>query len=151
MENPVMNTDQEQLPHSQENRVTDDQPIQGELALQTIAMPKDTNASGDIFGGWLVSQMDLAAGIMSGQLYPGRVVTVAIEKVTFLKPVRVGSTVSCYCRVIRKGRTSLHIAVEVWTSQWRTHGGRGGCIRVAEGLFVFVAIDSEGRPCPLPD
>ena len=76
--------------------------IEGELALQTLAMPKDTNANGDIFGGWLVSQMDLAAGIISKQVTGGRSATVAIENVSFLNPVKVGATVSCYCRVVKK-------------------------------------------------
>lgn len=119
---------------------------QGELALQTLAMPKDTNANGDIFGGWLVSQMDLAAGIMSKQACKGRSVTVAIEKVTFLRPVSVGDTVSCYCRVVKKGRTSIHIAVEVWT--WHELTSHDG-VKVAEGTFVFVAIDDDGKPRPL--
>lgn len=122
--------------------------IQGELALQTLAMPKDTNANGDIFGGWLVSQMDLAAGIVSKQATKGRSVTVAIQNVTFLKPVSVGSTVSCYCRVTKRGRTSVNIAVDVWTSHQLSHGDK---VKVAEGLFVFVAIDDNGKPRPLPD
>jgi len=121
--------------------------IEGELALQTLAMPKDTNANGDIFGGWLVSQMDLAAGIMSKQVTQGRSATVAIQNVTFIKPVSVGATVSCYCRVTKTGRTSVHIAVDVWVSQRLTHQDS---IKVAEGIFVFVAIDENGKPRPIP-
>lgn len=120
---------------------------QGELALQTLAMPKDTNANGDIFGGWLVSQMDLAAGIISKQVCRGRSVTVAIENVTFLKPVAMGATVSCYCRIVKQGRSSVHLGVEVWTwHQLTSHDG----VKVAEGTFVFVAIDDEGKPRPIP-
>ncbi|NKB34643.1 MAG: acyl-CoA thioesterase [Pseudomonadales bacterium] len=122
--------------------------ITGELALQTLAMPKDTNANGDIFGGWLVSQMDLAAGIMSKQITQGRSATVAIQNVAFIKPVSVGSTVSCYCRVTKTGRTSVHIAVDVWVSHRLTHQDR---IKVAEGIFVFVAIDDDGKPRPIPE
>lgn len=122
--------------------------IQGELALQTLAMPKDTNANGDIFGGWLVSQMDLAAGIISKQITKGRSATVAIQNVSFLKPVSMGSTVSCFCRVTKTGRTSVSIAVDVWTSHQLSHNNWA---KVAEGLFVFVAIDDEGKPRPLPD
>lgn len=122
--------------------------IEGELALQTLAMPKDTNANGDIFGGWLVSQMDLAAGIISKQVTGGRSATVAIENVSFLSPVKVGATVSCYCRVVKKGRTSVHITVDVWT--WQRVNQSDG-IKVAEGLFVFVAIDGSGKPRPLPE
>ena len=119
--------------------------IEGELALQTLAMPKDTNANGDIFGGWLVSQMDLAAGIISKQVTKGRSATVAIQNVSFLKPVSMGSTVSCYCRVTKTGRTSVSIAVDVWTSHQLSHDN---WTKVAEGLFVFVAIDEAGRPRP---
>lgn len=127
---------------TQKDKPQEDAP-QGELALQTLAMPKDTNANGDIFGGWLVSQMDLAAGIMSKQACKGRSVTVAIENVTFLRPVSMGDTVSCYCSVVKKGRTSIHIAVEVWT--WHELTSHDG-VKVAEGTFVFVAIDDEGKP-----
>lgn len=119
----------------------------GELALQTLAMPKDTNANGDIFGGWLVSQMDLAAGIISKKATKGRSTTVAIQNVTFLRPVSVGSTVSCYCYVVKRGRTSVHIAVDVRTSHQLNQIDN---LKVAEGLFVFVAIDDEGKPRPLP-
>ena len=87
------------------SKETTSEPL-GELALQTLAMPKDTNANGDIFGGWLVSQMDLAAGIISKKVTKGRSTTVAIQNVTFLRPVSVGSTVSCYCCVVKRGRTS---------------------------------------------
>ena len=120
----------------------------GELALQTLAMPKDTNPSGDIFGGWLVSQMDLAAGIISKKVTKGRAATVAIQNVAFLRPVSVGSTVSCYCYVTKRGRTSLHIAVDVRTSHQLNQIDN---LKVAEGLFVFVAIDDEGKPRPLLD
>ena len=121
--------------------------ISGELALQTLAMPRDTNANGDIFGGWLVSQMDLAAGIMSKQVTQGRSATVAIQNVNFLKPVSVGATVSCYCQVTQRGNTSVHIGVDVWVSHRLNHQDK---IKVAEGLFVFVAIDEDGRPRPIP-
>ena len=120
----------------------------GELALQTLAMPKDTNGNGDFFGGWLVSQMDLAAGIISKKATKGRSTTVAIQNVTFLRPVSVGSTVSCYCYVVKRGRTSVHIAVDVRTSHQLNQLDN---LKVAEGWFVFVAIDDEGTPRPLPD
>ena len=120
----------------------------GELALQTLAMPKDTNPSGDIFGGWLVSQMDLAAGIITKKVTKGRSATVAIQNVAFLRPVSVGSTVSCYCYVTKRGRTSVHIAVDVRTSHQLNQIDN---LKVAEGLFVFVAIDDAGKPRPLPD
>ena len=129
------------------SKETTSEPL-GELALQTLAMPKDTNANGDIFGGWLVSQMDLAAGIISKKVTKGRSTTVAIQNVTFLRPVSVGSTVSCYCYVVKRGRTSVHIAVDVRTSHQLNQIDN---LKVAEGLFVFVAIDDEGKPRSLPD
>ena len=119
----------------------DPQPV-GQLALQTLAMPRDTNANGDIFGGWLVSQMDLAAGIATKQVTRGRSATVAIKNVSFLFPVSVGSIVSCYAEVVEIGRSSMQIDIEVWISNSITqHGQR----KVAEGHFVFVAIDENGR------
>ena len=119
----------------------------GELALQTLAMPRDTNANGDIFGGWLVGQMDLAAGIVTQGVAKGRSATVAIKDVAFLRPVSVGSIVSCYAEVIKTGRTSIHIHVEVWSTSHRFENDRH---KVAEGLFVFVAIDEAGNPRVLP-
>ena len=127
----------------------DEQGVQprGELAMQTIAMPRDTNANGDIFGGWLVSQMDLAAGIISKRVARGRSATVAIKGVNFLLPVKVGSTVSCYAAVVRTGRTSMDITVEVWISAFAAHEDWR---KAADGLFVFVAIDDDGKPRALP-
>ena len=114
---------------------------QGELALQTIAMPKDTNAEGDIFGGWLLSQMDLAGAIAAREVAGGRVATVAIEGMAFITPVHVGAVVSCYCDVIEIGRSSIRIVVEVWIDS--PHDGEP--IKVTEGEFVFVAIDDKRR------
>jgi acyl-CoA thioesterase YciA len=114
----------------------------GELALQTLAMPRDTNANGDIFGGWLVSQMDLAAWIGTKQITRGRSATVAIKNVEFLAPVSVGSVVSCYAEVLEIGRSSMHINIEVWISNSQIQKAQR---KVAEGLFVFVAIDENGR------
>ncbi|MHA7817281.1 MAG: acyl-CoA thioesterase [Pseudohaliea sp.] len=114
---------------------------QGELALQTIAMPKDTNAEGDIFGGWLLSQMDLAGAIAAREVAGGRVATVAIEGMAFITPVHVGAVVSCYCDVIEIGRSSIRIVVEVWIDS--PHDGDP--IKVTEGEFVFVAIDDKRR------
>lgn len=114
----------------------------GELALQTLAMPRDTNANGDIFGGWLVSQMDLAAGIATKQVTHGRSATVAIKNVQFLAPVSVGSIISCYAEVLDIGRSSMHIRIEVWSASSITRSVRQ---KVAEGQFVFVAIDDNGR------
>lgn len=120
----------------------DSTPIpQGELALQTIAMPKDTNASGDIFGGWLLSQMDLAGAITAADVAGGRVATVAVEGMAFITPVHVGAVVTCYCDVIEIGRSSVRIMVEVWINS--PHDGEP--IKVTEGEFVYVAIDQQRR------
>ncbi|AHE68306.1 acyl-CoA thioester hydrolase YciA [Legionella oakridgensis] len=118
----------------------------GEITIQTLAMPADTNANGDIFGGWLVSQMDLAAGVLAKKLAHGRVATVAIHSMTFLRPVHVGDVVSCHVELIKRGKTSMTIAVEVWTEMLAT----GEKYRVTEGTFVFVAIDEHGRPRAVP-
>ena len=107
----------------------------GDLALQTIAMPRYTNASGDIFGGWLLSQMDLAGSITASELAGGRVATVAIEGMSFLTPVHVGAVVSCYCDVLETGRSSLRILVEVWINARQD----GEPIKVTEGEFIYVA------------
>jgi acyl-CoA thioesterase YciA len=114
---------------------------QGELALQTVAMPKDTNASGDIFGGWLLSQMDIAGLISAMNVAGGRAATVAINGMVFLTPVHVGAVVSCYCDVLEIGRSSIRIMVEVWINS--QHDGEP--IKVTEGEFVYVAIDENGR------
>ncbi len=123
---------------------TGDQP-KGELVIQTIAMPKDTNPSGDIFGGWLMSQMDLGSSILATKTANSRVVTVAMEGMSFLKPVRVGDTVACYARVEKIGNTSITIPVEVWVRRYRS----GEKERVTRGVFTYVAVDAEGRPVPV--
>ena len=125
----------------------DEQSPTGELTLQTLTMPKDTNANGDIFGGWLVSQMDLAAGIAMKKVAQGRSATVAIQNVSFLSPVAVGSTVSCYAEVKKIGNTSAHINIEVWMFD-AVPGD--SALKVAEGLFVFVAIDESGKSRSIP-
>jgi acyl-CoA thioesterase YciA len=114
---------------------------QGELAIQTIAMPRDTNANGDIVGGWLLSQMDLAGAITAGEVAHGRVAMVAISGMAFMTPVHVGAIVTCYCDVLEIGRSSVRIMVEVWINS--RHDGEP--LKVTEGEFVFVAIDENGR------
>ncbi len=113
----------------------------GELTLQTMAMPADTNASGDIFGGWLVSQMDLASSVAAGRKATGRVATVAIDKMSFMVPVKVGAIVSCYTNITSVGRSSIEVNVEVWVS----YTDNLEQTKVTEGVFVFVAIDRNGR------
>ena len=117
----------------------------GELVIQTIAMPKDTNPNGDIFGGWVTSQMDLGSSILAAKTAKTRVVTVAMEGMSFLQPVRVGDTVRCYARIERIGRTSMTIPVEVWVTRYMT----GEELRVTRGVFTFVAVDETGKPIPV--
>jgi len=117
----------------------------GKLALQTIAMPADTNANGDIFGGWLVSLMDMAAGIEAKQRAKSRVVTVAIDSLVFLKPVNVGDTVTCYAELVKVGKTSLQFKMEVWTTSFIEEHTK----QVAQGLFTFVAINEARKPHPV--
>jgi acyl-CoA thioesterase YciA len=120
----------------------DSTPIpQGDLSLQTIAMPRDTNASGDIYGGWLLSQMDMAGSVSAGEVAGGRVATVATEGMVFLTPVHMGAVVSCYCDVLEVGRSSVRVVVEVWINSQHD----GDPLKVTEGVFVFVAIDQNGR------
>lgn len=111
--------------------------------LRTIAMPRDANPSGDIFGGWTVSQMDLAGATFAAKQAQGRVATVSIEAMEFLRPVSVGDEVSCYCSLVKAGDTSLTVKIETWANA-RT--GAGEPEKVTEGTFTFVAIDQHGKP-----
>jgi len=117
----------------------------GELVIRTIAMPADTNANGDIFGGWLMSQMDLGAAIYARNLSRSRVTTVAVDGMSFLNPVNVGDIVNCHAALLKVGRTSMRIAVEAWVQR----GKDGKLLRVTEGVFTYVAIDESGRPQPV--
>ena len=115
----------------------------GELTIQTLAMPSTTNPNGDIFGGWIVSQMDLACGVLAKRISKGRTVTVAIKSMTFYKPVHVGNLVSCYVKPIAIGKTSMTFGVQVWTEALTTDREKE---KVTEGEFVFVAVDDKGKP-----
>ncbi|MFQ8431612.1 acyl-CoA thioester hydrolase YciA [Amaricoccus sp. W119] len=117
----------------------------GTLALQTIAMPADTNANGDIFGGWLMSQMDLGGAVLAWERARGRVATVAVEAMTFLGPVRVGDIVSFYATMAREGTTSMTIEIEAWV---RRHPMET-LTKVTDARFIYVAIDDSGRKRPL--
>lgn len=118
----------------------------GELTLQTIAMPADTNANGDIFGGWLMAQIDLGASVLARARAEGRVATVAVEAMTFLKPVHVGDTVSIYARMLKEGRTSMQIGAEVWV----TRQPENERLKMTEATLVFVAVDEAGAKRVLP-
>jgi len=118
----------------------------GELVIRTLAMPADANPSGDIFGGWVLSQMDIAGGITAGQRAGGRVATVAVTAMTFHLPVYVGDVLCVYTEIEKVGRTSITVAIEAWALRGRL----GERVRVTEGRFVFVAIGEDGRPRPVP-
>jgi acyl-CoA thioesterase YciA len=119
----------------------------GELATQTIALPADTNQDGDIPGGWLASQMDMAAHLASSKVAKGTVATVAIDNISFLAPISLGSIVACHTKILGVGRSSIRVSVEAWVS----HVVKGeGWTKVSEGVFTFVAIGSDGRTRAIP-
>ncbi len=118
----------------------------GDLTLRTMAMPADTNAAGDIFGGWVLSQMDLAGGIAAGQRAQGRVVTIAVDKMKFIRPVHVGDVLCVYTDVIRVGTSSMEIKLEAFALRHR-YGHRE---KVTEAVFTMVAVDDSGKPRPVP-
>ena len=118
-------------------------PPRNEAELRTVAMPADTNPSGDIFGGWLLSQMDVAGGTYAMARTGGRVATVGIEAMSFHRPVYVGDRVSCHCRTERVGRTSITVHVETWVRRTRP-GQTPEEIKVTEGMFTFVALGESG-------
>jgi len=117
----------------------------GDLCTRTLAMPADTNPSGDIFGGWLMSQMDIAGGVLASQIAAGRVATIAVDGMTFHRPVYVGDVVCVYGDIERIGTTSMVLHLESWVLR-RNQSPR---IKVTEATFTFVAIDAEGRPRPV--
>jgi acyl-CoA thioesterase YciA len=121
--------------------------VPGGPQLRTIAMPADANAGGSVFGGWTLSQMDLAGGSFAAERAGGRVVTVAIDAMRFLRPVAIGDEVSCYCTAEEVGDTSLKVKIETWA---RGRGRERPVEKVTEGVFTFVAIDDDGHPRELP-
>lgn len=123
---------------------------QGQLLLRTLAMPADTNANGDIFGGWIMSQLDLAGAILAKELSGGRVVTVSVDGIHFISPVTVGDVVCCYGRCTRMGRTSMTVKLEVWIKPIAfDHVGERSA--VCEATFNYVAIDANRKPRPIPE
>ena len=117
----------------------------GTLTIRTLAMPADTNPSGDIFGGWVMSQMDIAGAIAAVERVQGRVVTVAVEAMTFIAPVKVGDVLCVYTRVERIGTTSISIGLEAWVRRNRLDDRQ----KVTEARFVYVSLDDEGRKRPI--
>ncbi|MBE9397593.1 acyl-CoA thioesterase [Pontibacterium sp. N1Y112] len=118
----------------------------GRLTTRTIAMPADTNPAGDIFGGWVLSQMDMAAGICAGQRAQCRVVTVSLDTMSFIRPVKVGDILGVYTDIESVGRTSINVHVEAWVRRGRI----GHREKVTEATFKFVAIDDNGKSTPVP-
>ena len=119
----------------------------GELAIRTLAMPADANPAGDIFGGWLISQMDIAGGITAGARAQGRVATIAVTGFTFHRPVLIGDVICCYADIQKTGRTSITIGVETWVLRQHQPDYH---IKVTEGVFTYVAIDNDGDPRLVP-
>ena len=119
----------------------------GELSIRTVAMPADTNPSGDIFGGWVLSQMDISGGVMAHQRAQGRVATIAVDSMVFHQPVKVGDVVCCYGEITKVGRTSMTIHIQTWII--REAGGLQ--VKVTEGDFTYVALGPDGRPRPVDE
>ena len=115
---------------------------QGDLTLRTLAMPGDANAAGDIFGGWVMAQMDLSAGIRAAEVAHGRVVTMAVKEMVFQLPVKIGDTLCVYTRLERIGRSSITLNIEAWAQRYLTPTME----KVTDATFVMVALDAEGRP-----
>lgn len=130
---------------------TKTQEPQGSLLLRTMAMPADTNPNGDIFGGWIMSQMDIAGGILAKEIAQGRIVTVAVEGMKFIKPVKVGDVVCCYGELKKVGATSLSLQLEVWVNPV-LRANQSQRFKVTEAAFIYVAVDDSGnkRAVPLP-
>ncbi|MDX1710218.1 MAG: acyl-CoA thioesterase [Rhodovibrionaceae bacterium] len=124
-----------------------EKPPQTSPALRTLAMPADANPNGDIFGGWVLAQMDLAGAVPAQARAGGRIATVAVESLRFHKPIFIGDLVSCYAEVARVGTTSLTVRIETWADRRGTREQ----VKVTEGHFVYVAIDDEGRPRQVGD
>ena len=122
-------------------------PTDKELVLKVIPMPADTNGNGDIFGGWVMAQVDLAGSVLPARHVQGRMATVAVNEFVFKHPVRVGDILSFFSSVKRIGRTSITVDVEVFAERFSE---QGNYVKVTEALVTYVAIDAEGRPRPLP-
>ncbi|MEO5338770.1 MAG: acyl-CoA thioesterase [Magnetospirillum sp. WYHS-4] len=127
------------IPHSDRPR--------GELSTRQLAMPRDTNPRGDIFGGWLLAQMDVSGSLVAVRRAAGRVVTVGVEAMAFHRPVNVGDVLSCYAEIIKVGRTSITVRVEAWAEKQE---GTFEAVKVTEGNFTYVAIDAQGNKRHIP-
>lgn len=132
---------------NQESNVDDDLKPTGELCLRLTALSKDTNGYGDIYGGWLMQQMDLAGSVLAEETAEGRVVTAAVQAINFLRPVPLGANVSCYCDLVAIGHASVEINVEAWVT---SRGKSPFQQKVADGRFYFVAISDQGKTRRIP-
>jgi acyl-CoA thioesterase YciA len=126
--------------------MTEEPKPRGTLTLRTMAMPADANPAGDIFGGWVMAQMDLASGISAAERAKGRVVTAAVKEMAFALPVKIGDTLSIYTEIERVGRTSITLCIEAWATRARYNKME----RVTAGTFIMVALDENGQPKPVP-
>jgi acyl-CoA thioesterase YciA len=135
-----MSSESSPRPHS-------DLPEGRELVLKVIPMPADTNGNGDIFGGWVMAQVDLAGAVLPARYVQGRFATVAVNQFIFKQPVRVGDILSFFAHVTRIGNTSITVQVEVFAERFRA---QGQYVKVTEASLTYVAIDDEGRPRPIP-
>jgi acyl-CoA thioesterase YciA len=114
----------------------------GEVAIRVLAMPSDTNPAGDIFGGWVLSQMDIAGGLYTKKVAHGRTVTVAVDTMTFHLPVLVGDTLCCYVKLLKTGKTSIKVKIEAWVTRQYDEDR----IMVTEGVFTYVAVSADRKP-----
>lgn len=119
----------------------------GQLTIRVVAMPADTNASGDVFGGWIMAQMDLSAGVAGRERAHGRVVTASVSSLSFLQPVKIGDLVAVYTEIVGTGRSSIRIQLEAWVIR----GNDATQLKVTHALFVMVAVDEDGAPRALPE
>lgn len=126
--------------------MSNDEKPTGELTLRTLAMPGDANAAGDIFGGWVMAQMDLACGIRAAERAHGRVVTAAVKEMVFKKPVKIGDTLGIYIDIVKVGRTSMTLQVDAWVQRYLAETME----KVTDAKIVMVAIDEDGNPKPIP-
>jgi acyl-CoA thioesterase YciA len=126
--------------------MTDEPKPKGTLTLRTMAMPADANPAGDIFGGWVMAQMDLASGISAAERAKGRVVTKAVKEMAFALPVKIGDTLSIYTEIERVGRSSITLCIEAWATRARYNKME----KVTEGTFIMVALDEDGQPKAVP-
>ena len=128
------------------------EPPSGNLLLRTLAMPGDTNPAGDIFGGWIMSQMDIAGSLLAREIACGRVVTVAVDSLTFVKPVKIGDVVCCYGHCSKRGRTSITVELELWVKKIVMQDEKEIVVRyrVTKAHYTYVKVDAQGKPTPLP-